>query len=118
MRISRAFLHPRPLVASLLLAASLLSATGLLQAGAEARASGAVRAPSPPESAGDNATHLSHGRFRDFLVYKPSGPPTSFVLLLSGDEGWNSTADAMARQLVQQGAMVASIDWAKLKANL
>jgi type IV secretory pathway VirJ component len=61
---------------------------------------------------------LSHGRFRDFPVYQPAAAPTSFVLFLSGDEGWNSAADAMARQLVQQRAMVAGIDWAKFKANL
>ncbi len=119
MRVSRVFRHPWPLAASrLLLAASLLPGTGLLTAAAEVQASGAVRAPSPPESAGGNPTHLSHGRFKDFLVYKPSSSPTSFVLLLSGDEGWNSTADALARRLAQQGAMVAGIDWMKFKANL
>jgi type IV secretory pathway VirJ component len=62
--------------------------------------------------------HLSHGRFKDLLVYEPTGAPTSFVLLLSGDAGWNAVADAMARQLVQQGAMVAAIDWVQFKANL
>jgi type IV secretory pathway VirJ component len=105
MRTSCGFRHPWLLAASLVMAAA-------------AQASDTVRVPSPPQSTADSATHLSHGRFRDFLVYKPLGPPTSFVLLLSGDEGWNSTADTMARQLVQQGAMVAGIDWAKFKANL
>ena len=105
MRISCGFPHLKLLAASLLMAAA-------------AHASDTVRVPSPPQSAADSATHLSHGRFRDFLVYKPLGPPASFVLLLSGDEGWNSTADAMARQLVRQGAMVTGIDWAKFKANL
>jgi type IV secretory pathway VirJ component len=136
MRVSRVFRHPWPLAASrllvaasLLLAASLLVAANLLPAASAAPARGvpagaavqavrAARVPNPPESSGGNATHLSHGRFKDFLVYKPSGSPTSFVLLLSGDEGWNSTADAMARQLAQQGAMVAGIDWTKFKANL
>jgi type IV secretory pathway VirJ component len=104
MRISYRFLHLRLLAASLLIA------------GAAAQSSEPVRAPSPQSTAG-SATHLSHGRFKDFLVYKPPGPPTSFALLLSGDEGWNSTADTMARQLAQQGAMVAGIDWATFKAN-
>ena len=112
MRISRGFRSAR------LLAVSLLTAASLPMAGAAAQASGTVRAPSPPESAASNATRLSHGRFKDFLVYKPVGPPTSFVLLLSGEQGWSSTADTMARQLVQQGAMVAGIDWVKFKANL
>jgi len=103
--------------AGALSAASALPASGM-PAGAAVQASGAVRVPKPPESSAGNATHLSHGRFKDFLVYKPSGSPASFVLLLSGEEGWNSTAEAMARQLVQQGAMVAGVDWAKFKANL
>jgi type IV secretory pathway VirJ component len=106
MRISRGF------------RSAWLLATSLLMAGAAAPAADAVRVPSPPHSAAGNAARLSHGRFKDFLVYEPAGPPTGFVLFLSGDEGWNSTADAMARHLVQQGAMVAGIDWAKFKANL
>src|SRR6266478_895998 len=71
MRVSRVFRHPWPLAAS-----RLLLAAGLLPAAAEVQASGAVRAPSPPESAGGNPTHLSHGRFKDFPVYKPSSSPT------------------------------------------
>src|SRR6202158_2906732 len=112
MRIARVFRSTRPLVLSLLTAASLLTA------GPAAHASDTVRAPSSPESAAGNAMRLSHGRFKDFLVYKPVGPPASFVLLLSGEQGWNSTSDTMARQLVSQGAMVAGIDWVKFKANL
>ena len=60
------------------------------------------------------APHTMVG-FRDLLVYRPGGPPTSFVLLLSGDEGWSATADTIARQLVRQGAMVASIDWVEVQ---
>ena len=70
------------------------------------------------QTAAAEPTVLSHGRFHDFLVYRPAGPPASFMLLLSGAEGWNSTADAMARHLALEGAMVAGIDWAKFKANL
>jgi len=98
-------------------AANALPTAGV-PAGAAVQALGAARVPSPQESSGGNATRLSHGRFKDFPIYKPSGSPTSFVLLLSGDGGWNSTADAMARQLVRQGAMVAGVDWARFKANL
>lgn len=63
-------------------------------------------------------TPLSHGRFLNVMIYRPSGAPSSFVLLLSGDEGWNPAADTVARQLAHEGAMVAAIDWAKFKANL
>ena len=61
---------------------------------------------------------LSHGRFKDLSIYAPAGKATRFVLFLSGDEGWNSGADALAQQLVQQGAMVVGIDLPKFKAAL
>jgi type IV secretory pathway VirJ component len=102
MRVLRAFLS------------SWLPAASLLMIGTTARASEVIPPPAPPAS----AAHLSHGRFKDLLVYRPAGAPTSFVLFLSGEEGWNPSADTMARQLVQQGAMVAAIDWMQFKANL
>src|ERR1700679_306210 len=110
-------------------------ASRLITAGAQ-QAADAVRPPAPlgsayapssatpplpaglPGSAAADTAHVSHGRFKDLLVYRPAGAPTSFVLFLSGDAGWNSAADAMARQLVQQGAMVVAIDWIQFKANL
>jgi type IV secretory pathway VirJ component len=79
----------------------------------------AAPAPAPAQApVSGNPVNLSHGRFRNFAVYQPNGPPTSFALLLSGDEGWDATADTVARQLTSQGAMVAAIDWLKLKGNL
>src|SRR5580658_1005244 len=63
-------------------------------------------------------THLSHGRFKDLQIYQPAGTPASFVLFLSGDEGWNAAADRAARQLAQQGAMVAGVNWAEFRATL
>jgi type IV secretory pathway VirJ component len=74
---------------------------------------GATTAPAPA-----SATRLSHGRFRNFPVYRPTGTTSSFVLLLSGDDGWSTSADSMARQLTGHGAMVAGIDWPALKTNL
>jgi type IV secretory pathway VirJ component len=92
-------------------------ACGTVIADDASHAPGARPAPSTPASPAA-PVHLSHGRFQDFLVYKPAGPQTSFALLISGDEGWTATADTMARQLAEHGAMVAGIDWTKLKANL
>src|ERR1700733_6661327 len=120
MRVLRAFSSP------------WLPAMSLLRAGAAPQASDAIGLPAPLGSANTPSSaitptlanaaaataHLSHGRFKDLLVYSPAGVPKSFVLFLSGDEGWNAAADAMARQLVAQGAMVAAIDWARFKANL
>ena len=62
--------------------------------------------------------HLSHGRFKDLAVYPPAGTPSSFVLLLSGEEGWNRGADVLAAQLTQQGAMVVGIDLPKFEKVL
>lgn len=99
---------------SLWLPAVLLLAVATMGAAtspAAAPATSPVAVPPKP-------TTLNHGRFHDFLVYKPAGAPSSFVLMLSGEEGWTPTADALARQLALDGAMVAGIDWAKFKADL
>jgi type IV secretory pathway VirJ component len=88
-----------------------VTATGAASTQPAAPATAPVAPPPKP-------TPLSHGRFHDFLVYRPAGAPSSFVLMLSGEEGWTPTADALARQLALDGTMVAGIDWAKFKANL
>jgi type IV secretory pathway VirJ component len=116
MRNSRTFRSPWLLATSLLLACAAAPAAGPPLVAARP---GSANAPDAVSAAASvTATQLSHGRFRDFLVYKPAGTPASFALLISGVEGWNSTADTMARQLALRGAMVAGIDWAKFKANL
>ncbi len=61
---------------------------------------------------------LSHGRFNDFTVYVPHSTPRGFVLLLSGDDGWNQAMHEVATRIAEQGAMVAGLDVAKLNAAL
>jgi type IV secretory pathway VirJ component len=78
----------------------------------------AASAPAAAATAATAPTHLSHGRFKDLAVYAPAGSPSSFVLFLSGDEGWNGAADTQAAQLAQQGAMVVGIDLKKLADEL
>jgi type IV secretory pathway VirJ component len=63
-------------------------------------------------------SRLSYGRFSDLAIYAPSGPPKSFVLLLSGAGGWDSRVAALAKALAAHGALVSGIDFAKLAANL
>jgi type IV secretory pathway VirJ component len=63
-------------------------------------------------------SHLSHGRFKDLVIYSPPAEASSFVLFLSGDEGWGRRAEAAAEQLAQQGAMVVGIDLPQFKAVL
>jgi type IV secretory pathway VirJ component len=69
-------------------------------------------------SAASAPVHLSHGRLKDLTVYAPAGTPLSFVLFLSGDEGWNTAAETLAAQLAQQGAMVVGIDLKKFADEL
>jgi type IV secretory pathway VirJ component len=104
-----------------LLMLNALTALALPSAGAPTTAAPTtVAAPTskPTATAGAATAHLSHGRFKDLTVYSPAGPATSFVLLLSDDKGWNSAADALAGQLVQQGAMVTGINFPAFKAAL
>lgn len=89
-----------------------------LTAAAQLAAASLLPASAAPAVDPGAPTPLSHGRFKDLRIYRPVRSPASFVLFLSGDEGWNATADRAARQLAQQGAMVAGIDWAKFKATL
>jgi type IV secretory pathway VirJ component len=80
-------------------------------------ASPGSRSVTPAESFAPSG-HLSYGRFNDLAIYSPAGPPKSFVLLLSGADGWDSRVAALARQLADRGALVAGIDLPKLNANL
>ena len=107
----------RPVAVRLRLCALTLMAV-VMGPAAAAPAPASASSTAAPATAAPTAQRLSHGRFQNLWVYTPPGAATSFVLLLSGDEGWSSTADTMARQLTQQGAMVTGIDWAKFKANL
>jgi type IV secretory pathway VirJ component len=118
MRVSRAILHPCLLAASLMMAGGARTAANGASVPVNSAHIAPGESPKPPVGSSTVPVQLSHGRFKDFPVYAPAGPPTSFAILVSGEEGWTAAADIMARQLVKQGAMVAGIDWAKLKANL
>lgn len=61
---------------------------------------------------------ISHGRFKDVRLYRPSGDVQQFVLLLSGDNGWEKPVTDVATMLAQRGAMVAGIDVTQLFAEL
>ena len=76
----------------------------------------ADRTPADRATAKSAVTHLSHGRFADLLAYRPVGTPSSVALLIWDAD--RSSTDAAARQLVQQGALVVSIDWRAFKTNL
>jgi type IV secretory pathway VirJ component len=79
----------------------------------------AAKSPQPAAAAlPENAVRLNHGRFKDLIVYSPAATPTSFVLFLSGDAGWDSATEVLAQKLARQGAMVTGIDLPSFKTNL
>jgi len=51
-------------------------------------------------------------------VYRPAAEPGGFVLMLSGERGWDAAMAEMAQALVQDGAMVAGIDTPRFFAAL
>ncbi len=58
---------------------------------------------SPPEI-------MNYGAFGKITIYKPDVVPTSFVLFISGDGGWNSGVVDMAKNIVKEGAIVVGIN--------
>jgi type IV secretory pathway VirJ component len=76
--------------------------------------------PAAPAAAATPGTpaRLAHGRFKDVRVFRPAGAPTSVAIYVSGDDGWTSADDAMARRLVEHGSMVTGIDLARFEAVL
>ncbi len=61
---------------------------------------------------------IQYGRFGEISLYKPQGKPTSLVLFVSGDGGWEAGVINMARFLAKQGALVAGIDAKHLTQKL
>ena len=66
------------------------------------------------------ADTISHGRFQNIAIYRPSAgvEVQRVVLFLSGDQGWNPKVSRSAQLLASQGALVAGIDSRALFANL
>lgn len=58
------------------------------------------------------------GRFGDLTIVRPDGDPDRVVLFVSATEGWNDAATALARPLAASGALVAGIDYARLRESL
>src|SRR5262245_23215216 len=75
----------------------------------------AVSTPAP--TLGVPNETLSHGRFKNFAVYRPNGEVKQFVLFLSGHQGWTGTAAMLADAMSDEGAMVVGIDTPKLFAE-
>ncbi|HKU12906.1 MAG TPA: AcvB/VirJ family lysyl-phosphatidylglycerol hydrolase [Steroidobacteraceae bacterium] len=64
------------------------------------------------------AETLSHGRFENIEIYRPTGDVQRVVLFLSGQQGWTQQLTSSAQLLASQGALVAGIDSRGLFAQL
>lgn len=53
---------------------------------------------------------INYDSFGNVTIYKPTGTPKSFVLFISGDGGWNQGVVEMAKNIANQGAMVAGVN--------
>lgn len=53
---------------------------------------------------------VNYGPFGNLTIYKPTTTPKSFVLFISGDGGWNQGVVDMAKNIVNQGAMVVGVN--------
>ena len=61
---------------------------------------------------------VNYGLFGNVTIYKPKTTPKSFVLFISGDGGWNQGVVAMAKTIVNQGAMVVGVNIITYYRNL
>ncbi len=108
----RAFLCVFASLREVLLILAAASALAIPAYGADAKPQAKPVAPPPLEKPDTtplpaNAERIVHGRFSEVVVYRPQGTTRSFVLLLTGDEGWTPGALAIVQALVRKGAMVA-----------
>ena len=64
-------------------------------------------------SAAGPAVHpdvIAHGAFGHLRIYRPQGPIRHLAVLLSGDGGWGTPAEAIASGLAARGSLVAGVD--------
>ena len=48
---------------------------------------------------------VSHGRFKDIVIYKPQGQVRQLALFLSDRDGWNATTAKLAQALTDEGVL-------------
>jgi type IV secretory pathway VirJ component len=53
---------------------------------------------------------MNYGSFGEITIYKPTKTPDAVVIFVSGDGGWNKQVDEMAKNILNQGALVIGID--------
>ncbi len=91
----------------MLLTAACAVSLAILGCGADVPGDDSAAADSTSAMVGDTVTF---GRFGTVTLYRPTATPTSTVLFVSGDGGWNLEVVSMARALADDGALVIGID--------
>jgi len=61
---------------------------------------------------------MTYGAFGKIIIYKPSVAPTTVILFISGDAGWNKDAENIAENISKTGALVAGIDYKHFVKNM
>ena len=77
---------------------------------AQSHALNNTAAAAKPNAVNAQDSKFDYGRIGTTTIYQPKGAPTSVVLFLSGDGGWNLGVIDMAKALRDRGALVAGID--------
>lgn len=77
---------------------------------ASAAAPAARSAAPPPAAAAGAVEHQTYGRFGQVSIYRRAGTPRGVVVLVSGEDGWDAQAEALARDLESLDALVIGLD--------
>ncbi len=99
-----------PLCAAALVLTLYATGTQAKQTQASSRTVSANKTLAPDSPILGTQSEFSFGRIGTTTVYYPKTAPTSVVLFLSGDGGWNLGVVDMAKSLRDKGALVAGID--------
>ena len=67
---------------------------------------------------GAHPEHRLEGRLGRVEFFRPSGPPSAFVILLSDADGWSPAWEGAGRELAERGAAVVGVDLREYLAGL
>ncbi len=92
------------------IAAIATPATAAAPAAAPAPNADARSAAPAPAAAAGAVEHQTYGRFGQVSIYRRAGTPRGVVVLVSGEDGWDAQAEALARDLESLDALVIGLD--------
>jgi type IV secretory pathway VirJ component/protein-S-isoprenylcysteine O-methyltransferase Ste14 len=109
--------HTAPLAAASLAAIAAIAALVALAAiaamaaiAAPAAFAAPARSTAPAPAAAGAVEHQTYGRFGQVSIYRRAGTPRGVVVLVSGEDGWDAQAEALARGLQSLDALVIGLD--------